>query len=464
MRSMLGIRFGTLAEHMRSPSGHGAAGVVVLLVVSAILGGVSSSCRCSENGVLPGGAALRIGQMSNELEVLDVEGEPFDLEVDLDEMVRREVTKAGVLTIVEEGSPVEETSRLRVRARVASDGATGKVHAMVQGRLDRGVLIPLSWEVDLVRAPSKSGNTDRRIYREALSSAIAKVIVALGQQVEVARGDIEAQVAALDRSEPAAKVAAAKVLGQQRHRPAIDAICRLLSAEERPVVEAGAAALAKIGDTDAAACLIEAGGSEDWRLEARVDALGELGGAKAREFLEATASEGPSNHIKRLAADGARRIRGDDARSLAKGHDHHEEHESSPSVGYIKALKHEEREVRVGAARTLAKMGRHEAIEPLCDLLDHSDVETAAAAFDALVEIGDEGVVPCLLGWADTRETRLVLVIEALGEIGGTNAVSALDLMARDHASPAIRRQARAALERIRSEGRPGASKMRYRP
>lgn len=392
-----------------------------------------------------------VGRLVTDLEVFDRSGAPADLEVDLDEMVRAELHRARSIRLHEGAPGAGRTARLRVRARLAPDGTTGELHAMVSAQVDQGETLPLSWEVDVVRPSSGAAAIPNATYEEALRSALAETVGVLDRQAGVIGSEPSELVAALESPEPPVRVAAAESLGHLRHRPAVEPLCRLLADRNAEVFRATLQALASVRDQRAVPCVIQHATDDPARLEQVIGALTDLGGNEAVAFLEETASEHASPRIRRLAQAGARRIRGDSPGGHAKAHDHEHEIEGSPAAGYIKALTDPEREVRVGAARMLAAQRRREAVEPLCGILSHEDVETSAAALDALVEIGDDRAIPCLVRWAGDNETRLALVVEALAVIGGPNALSVLELMASEHQSPVIRQLAREAETRART-------------
>ncbi len=420
------------------------------LVVVALTGAIS--CRCGERH--ESAPVTTIGQLDLELRAYDGQGRPTELVPDLAGLVRQEISEVRHLEYREER---DRSGRLRIRARVSPDGATGDIHVSVEATLDRIEPTELAWRTDLVE-PSRGEPPTPERSREALSRALAQAIEALDRQTTVVGLEPADLMTRLDRDAPAATVAAARRLGQLGHRPAVEPLCRLLDHDESPVVEAAREALAQIGDQRAVPCLIEAAGGSERGTEATIDALARIGGTEALDFLEGLAEERSGTHIGRLAAEGAERIRGDDRRRLSE-HAGHEHEETAPDA-LIQALGDSDRDIQIGAAHLAGDMRRADAVDPLCELLSSDDPEVVEAAFDALARIGDDRAIPCLVRWADMNEARLVLVIEALAMIGGPNAVSVLELLARDHESPTIRRRASQAIERARERRRatpPGA-------
>jgi HEAT repeat protein len=422
------------------------SGVGLSLALVLVL---TEGCRCGSSE--DSGELLTIGRLELEQRVFDGEGQPMDLSNELGELVRSALDSSPRLRYREAPERSPDVPRLRVRARVSPDGATGDLHVDVTARIDRIDGAELSWEVNLVEP--RSGEPPTRADSIAvLSRAVNLAIEALNRQLEVSRLDSDELLGRLDDPEPAIRVVAAGRLGALHNRGAVDRLCGLLGDEqERAVVEAIIGALTEIGDQRAVPCLITTAGVEEWRMVLVIEALGELGGSEALAFLEGISSDHSSSHIKRLAADGSSRIRGDHLGKLAQEGEHDHEHDKAPD-GLIKALRHSDSQVRIGAARMAAETRRVDAIEPICDLLNENETESVEAALSSFAEIGDQGAIPCLVRWAGENEVRLALVIEVLARIGGPSSRSVLGLLARDHASSAIRRSASEALLRIENQ------------
>jgi hypothetical protein len=115
----------------------------------------------------------------------------------------------------------------------------------------------------------------------------------------------------------------------------------------------------------------------------------------------------------------------------------------------VAALAHEERDVRVAAARTLGERRARDAVEPLCAALDREQGQVGQAFIGALAVIGDERAVPCLIQWAGSEDRRVVLIVEPLAAIGGREAREYLDMIASGHDDPRLRRAAEEGVRRL---------------
>jgi hypothetical protein len=435
--------------------GRGVLGLAFVAVCAA------SSCRSGDGATedLP----VVIGRLTADLEVLDRNGERRILDVDLDGMVREELGRARSLELADATGPAIRTSRLRVYAHLAPDGATGQLHTAVSAQIDQGETVPLAWDVTSVAPASGVPSIPDEVYEDALRRALAEALGALDRQARVIRRDPAGLVDALEVPDPPVRVAAADVLGHRRHRPAVDALCRLLADSDDRVFEAALRALVAIRDQRAVPCITRHASGGSRRLERVIEATSELGGNESMAFLAAVASDHDSPRVRGLARAGAKRIEGRAASSRGEDHDHEHETaaETSPETGFIKALSDPDREVRIGATRVVAERGTREAVEPLCVLLGHEDAETVAAALAALAAIRDDRAVPCLVRWAGDDEARLAIIIDALAAMGGPNALSVLDLLASEHAAATIRQLAREAAVQARARTTPGAARER---
>jgi hypothetical protein len=122
---------------------------------------------------------------------------------------------------------------------------------------------------------------------------------------------------------------------------------------------------------------------------------------------------------------------------------------NSGNAGLIKALEHEETDVRMAAIRALGERRAQDAVEPLCELLRREKAEAGQAAVGSLAMIGSEKAVPCLIQWAGSDDRRLALVIDPMATIGGREAREFLEMIASGHEVEGIKRTAEEGLRRL---------------
>ncbi len=115
----------------------------------------------------------------------------------------------------------------------------------------------------------------------------------------------------------------------------------------------------------------------------------------------------------------------------------------------IKALQHDEADVRVAAARALGERRATDGVEPLCKLLRNEQGQVGQAVIGAMVVIRDERSVPCLIQWAGSEDRRVVLIVEPLAAIGGQESREFLDMIASGHDDALVRRAAEEGLRRL---------------
>lgn len=396
-----------------------------------------------------GGAdeALAIGELQVELVSFDAQGRPRASDAPLAPRLETALGRARALRL-ERGAP--GAARLRLRAQLSPDRAAGELHAMLSARVDRTVTIPLSWEIDR-RSPLGPGGAEppAAARDELLGHAIDDVVAALDEQAAVARRDDAGLLEALASGSPPARLAAARALGARRPLRVVDPLCRALDGCEEQVADGIVEALEQLGDERAVECLTAWAGEEPARLDRVVKATTRIGGTRSVAFLEKLAAlEAAPRWLRENAKSSLTKFKRPPPEA---GHDHSAEGHR-PDDGLVKALSSDEREVRIGAAVALAETKRTDAVDALCELLDHPDPETSDAAVHALAEIGSGHGVPCLVRWSSNDERRLPLTIEALAMIGGPEARSVLELLARDHESREVRDLAAYGLSRLRTE------------
>lgn len=415
---------------------------------------IVASCRgrsCDEDGA----QQLVISQMQLEVVTHDNSGRPRVVDLEIDRIVEEALNESRELRYRPDGAKstvsISDGVRLRLDGQISRDASAGELHALVKARIDRTNSIILSWSVDN-RLPFDGDKTvdqiDRQILLQHLEGAVRDVIAALDAQARTSRCEPRELVKALRSDEQPKRLAAARTLGMMKHLPAVQPLCRALDGSEEQVVQSVTDALADIGDDRAVGCLSQWSGSEPRKLAQAIHVSSRVGGSKAIDFLDEVAvRDDAPQWVKALAKGKLRRFRGnDDHEEHADDHDEHDE--TLRNDPFIRALSDNDAEIRIGAIELLVSQRRTDAVEPLCELLDHEDSRTVEAALGALAELRHPRAVPCLVRWSTRDPRRLPPVIEALSFIGGSEARTVLELLVREHHSPQIREAARVALER----------------
>jgi hypothetical protein len=99
----------------------------------------------------------------------------------------------------------------------------------------------------------------------------------------------------------------------------------------------------------------------------------------------------------------------------------------------FEALKDEDHEVRIGAAETLGRMKRSEAIQPLTSALEDENWQVRMAAVEALGNIGrNDSVEPLLRALKDVHWQVRYEAAESLGELGDSRALTPLSRVLKD--------------------------------
>ncbi len=123
----------------------------------------------------------------------------------------------------------------------------------------------------------------------------------------------------------------------------------------------------------------------------------------------------------------------------------------------IRALDSAEPDEQVLAAMLLGLKRVKKAVPTLGRLLGDPREQVVEAVADALAEIGDQRAVPYLLGAIHRNDLRSeVRAIEALGRIGGKEAMAYLEMTALGHEVEEVRQISKALLERTRKRTKPG--------
>jgi HEAT repeat protein len=120
----------------------------------------------------------------------------------------------------------------------------------------------------------------------------------------------------------------------------------------------------------------------------------------------------------------------------------------------VARLRHSDPVHRARAAETLGNLGRRDAVEPICVLLEDSNPEVRVVAVRALSAIGDPSAAEPLLAALSQRRVPVDLVAYALSR-GGVDAVTALHAALRQD-EPWVRATALQALGLIGAIGSVG--------
>lgn len=419
---------------------------------------VLASCRgqsCEEGGR----QELIISQLQAEVVTHDDSGRPRVADFEIDRLVEGALDDCRELRYRPDSTKTTTATsrgaRLRLDGQISRDVAAGELHALVKARIDRTSSIMLSWNVDdnlPIDREKTVKQIERHVVLEHLEGAVREAIAALDVQARTSRLENKALVEALGSDEQPVRLAAARVLGMRKHRPAVLPLCGALDGSDEQVTQGVLDALAELGDEQAVECLSEWSGSEPRKLALAIKVSSRFGGSKTIDFLDKVAGRGDlPQWVKTLARGKLRHLRGNDgAKESTDGHDEHEDDLRNDPL--IRALSDSDREIRIGAMELLVSQRRTDAVEPICELLDHEDQRTAEVAFGALAELGHPRAVPCLVRWSSHDERRLLLVIEALSIIGGSESRTVLELLVREHQSPRIRELAQEALNRTRAD------------
>lgn len=145
-------------------------------------------------------------------------------------------------------------------------------------------------------------------------------------------------------------------------------------------------------------------------------------------------------HLKRAVADSIKAI-DEQAAVLFSG-----------NTALVAALETKERDVRMAAIRILGERKATDAVEPLCGVLRREKNEVGQATIGALVMIGDEKAVPCIIQWAGSDDRRVILILDPLAAIGGQESQAYLEMIASGHDSQAVKKAAEISLRRVESK------------
>jgi len=217
----------------------------------------------------------------------------------------------------------------------------------------------------------------------------------------------DAIIAALDDPSAQVKIEAAHALGEMKSPRAVEALIAALQDGYAPVRAAAACALEQIGDRRAVEPLIALLKHGDGQTRSgAAEALGVLGDRQAVEPLIAALERGQvqGSAAGALAALGDPRAVDPLVAALGKNN-------AAPVVRAIlvfaktdprlldvlvRALRHQDTEVRQEAARALGDLQDKRAVQPLIAALADPDASVGYIAIRALANIGDPKAVPAL--------------------------------------------------------------------
>jgi HEAT repeat protein len=341
-------------------------------------------------------------------------------------------------------------------------------------------------------------------HREADRDRAARVLWRIGAPA------VEPLLAVLQEKSatPEMRTASASALGMIGDPRAVKGLVLLLRDERYFVRQRAAQALGRIGEPAVDMLLEMANSSVPATREAAVEALGTTASKRgidrtiellsdsnanvrsaAVRALGETSSERAISPLISLLRDESSALRSQAAASLAR-------------LGYIavpsliSALKDSRPSVRQLSAEALGEIGSREAVAPLIALITSDQSGARPEAIEALGKIGDaSAIVPILsisrtgsvvvrkkamLALAGFRDGRAIDALIAalsdqneevrqaaaagLGEVGDERAIARLERLADNDVSSDVRAAAAQAIERIRSDQRPGLKQESLKP
>lgn len=175
-----------------------------------------------------------------------------------------------------------------------------------------------------------------------------------------------------------------------------------------------------------------------------------LKNARRAAMAEISAAEkkpGAAAALKGKLADKDPLVRGEAAEAIGRSKD------PAALAELLEALKSSDDNTRWGAVGGLAALGDKAAVPALIGALAHPDRNTRWKAAQALGTLNDTRAVDNLIGVANSDKYQHVRLaaIEALLDIGGSKAVSALDVLTRDP-DPEVRAWATAAAAKLKQK------------
>lgn len=117
--------------------------------------------------------------------------------------------------------------------------------------------------------------------------------------------------------------------------------------------------------------------------------------------------------------------------------------------GLIKALRHKEYHIRIGATLSLGRLRDERAVEPLIETFNDQNWLVRVGAAEALGKIGKPAVEILIQYLTHTFPTVRLGAAEALGKIGDTRAIKPLVEVYRKETSSPVKQGILKALEEL---------------
>ncbi len=260
---------------------------------------------------------LAIGRIDTSIIAYDHEGERFQLDVPIDDLLRQELRGAKALRSIEREEPTarrtDPHSRLKVSANLSIDGFTHKLHARVKARLTGTGSIPLEVDLDAVRHGPEGAQGEAITpadYRAHLEETLRAAMTELDEQALMLRSGNASLIEALAARDPNVKLAAIRALGDRHATEAVEPLCAALEGESDKLAPTIIDSLAQIGDEKGAHCLIEWAGTDEGKLALSLEPIATIGGDEARAYLESIAEAHGNPGLKRVAEEALRKMSG----------------------------------------------------------------------------------------------------------------------------------------------------------
>lgn len=289
------------------------------------------------------------------------------------------------------------------------------------------------------RAASTLGDIRSRNASDALAESLRDKMAEVRRSAAKAlsgvrdRKTVPALIAVL-REDPdwVVREKAAQALGAIRTPPCFDPLIHALGDSMQPVRDAACLALGELGDARAILPIVR--DLADWKLtQAGVAAIRMIDSGVGGQALASIAIAGDS--IRAARAIWALGELGD----------------SGALPHLIPALKREEPDIRMMAAKSLMRIGDSRAVPDVIELLEDQDNGVRRTAAGVLGEFGDSTAVGSLIRSLGDRSTEVQeATIRSLGKIGDRRATSHI-VPLMQHGSPYVRRASASTLGKIGS-------------
>jgi len=200
-------------------------------------------------------------------------------------------------------SAVGGPGAMRLHMQVSTRSGQGEGGVIAIARLD---LKPVPAEVSVAATGALSqGRTLDALAVETVGEAVSAIL----SEYRLSGGDGATLLRAVNDPEPDVQIFAMRLLAERKEKAAVEPIARLLTDPKREVVDAAVGALAMLKDERAVDPLIHAIDPADPSTILRtVDALAEIGGDKAKAYLEMLAGGHELKEIRDAAMAARKRI------------------------------------------------------------------------------------------------------------------------------------------------------------